>query len=322
MKTERPEKQDRWEPIPIDKLQKRLEGSLQMLRQAQATHKKRCEEAHSWLECHSAEKKAPQWIMDIVRRGDLEDSYVILSGHTFWEEHELREGLRSLYAFAHQACVDVCSREKGIAEYETGQRGLPTDLAVVHPANLARKDLMAYCASAIGFRNALVEIGKIRSADKSHISSLRKRCFELNAGPLIGLLRNSLFHARVVAPIPSAKMVGPGSNSKSRSSAMYIFEKQLLSLRDRHLAWCKSKRPGVTENAERDWAIALDYFDRVCGQEDWAGRVVRLSRLVGDHLHQMNICYRALLQLFSESVSNAERDFKRLLESASSQYAD
>ena len=251
-----------------------------------------------------------------------------LSGHAFWEEHELRDGLRSLYAFAHQACVDVCSREKGIAEYETGQQGLPPDMAVVHPANLvhsanlARKDLMAYCASAIGFRDALVEIGKIRSADKSRISALRTRCFKLNAGPLIGLLRNSLFHARVVSPVPSAKMVGLGSHSKARSSAMYIFEQQLLSLKDRHLAWCNSRRPRVAENAERDWAAALDYFDRVCEQEDWAGRVVRLSRLVGDHLQQMNICYRALLQLFGESASDAERDFKRLLESASSQYAE
>ena len=211
--------------------------------------------------------------------------------------------------------MDICSREKGIAAYEIGRRGPALDVEVTHPADLAQKDFMAYCASAVGFRDTIRRIIQIRSDDEPVLSRLCRDCFESEAGVLIVLLRNSLFHARLLSPVSS------GSMQETSSGVMYILRSQLADLRHRHLTWCEEKSRSAQENARNQWVAALGYFDKVCVSDDWLGDAVSLSQAVADHFQQLNECYRSVRKVLEANVSAVERDFKSLVESAFSQYA-
>lgn len=316
MKTEQSAEPEGQENLPANKLLEGIEAALEFHREEMERRKEQCRKAKKWLKRHSANRDSETWIINLIQSCDLEDYYVILSGHVFWEEHELREGLRSLFGFAYQACVDVCSREKGIAAYEIGSRGPPLDVQLTHPADLAQKDFMAYCASAIGIRDTLCRIIEIRSDDGLRLSRLCKDCFESEAGVLIALLRNSLFHARLLSPVSSVSVQGVGSKKGTRLGVMYILRSQLIDLRDRHLEWCKGKSRRTYENAKNRWDVAFGYFDKICDHDDWAGDVVSLSRIVADHFQKLNHCYRSVREILRENVTDTERDFRLLIESA------
>ena len=315
MKTDKTANLEGQESLPANRLLEGTEAALDRQKEHVKWRKKECKKARNWLKRNSAEKASKPWIRNLIQGCDLEDYYVILSGHDFWEEHELREGLRSLYGFSYQACVDIYSREKGIAAYEIGRRGPPLDVEVTHPADLAQKDFMAYCASAVGFRDTLRRIIQIRSDDEPLLSRLAKDCFELEAGGLIVLLRNSLFHARPLSPVSSVSM------QETSSGVMYILRSQLSDLRDRHLKWCKAQGRSAHKNARNQWLAALGYFEKVCVSDDWTGDAVSLSQVVADHFKQLNKCYRSVRKILKTNVSAAEQDFKTLTDSAFSQYA-
>ncbi len=300
------------EAVLSQKLVEGIERSLELLQRSDEEFKRKREEARKWLKCNSATKRTPECIADLNRRGGIADSYIILSGHAFWKEYQLRDGLHSLFHFADQACRDMCLHENAIAAYKGNPEGSPKEFDAAHPALLAQKDFLTYCASAVGFEETLKGIRGIRCADAPDLKRISNDCFKSEIGVLIKLLRNGFVHARVPSPVWSTTAKASNGGKEARRASLFLFQNELESLRDRHLE---------ERQAKKSWETAFAYFDRVCEHDDLLGPTMSLTYLVAQHFQQLNACYDSVLTLFGADVSDCEQDFQSLLDSASSLYA-
>ena len=300
------------EAVSLQKLTKGINRSLKLLQKSDKELKRKREEARDWLKHNSGTNRTPEWIVDLNRRGPIADTYVILSGHDFWGEHQLRESLRSLFHFAAQACTDMRRHENAIAAYKDNQERSSREFDGNHPALLAQKDFLTYCASAMGFKETLDAVSDIRVTDASQINGIRDACFKSEIGVLIALLRNGLVHARVPSPAWSTKANTSTGDGEARWATLLLLRTDLEDLKTRHL------RVRIEENR---WHRALAYFDRVCEPNYVLGSTISLTYLVAQHFQRLDACYESVLSLFDANPSDCEQDFRSLLDSACSLYA-
>lgn len=315
------------ETVPKQRLMEGISRAAEFWQKSQEDFKRQCKEAQEWLRQNSAKNSTPAWIEDLNRRGGTAHSYIIRSGHAFWGEHQLRESLRSLFHFAEQAYMDMCRHEETIAAYEIGRRGSSRDFSPDHPALLAQKEFLTYCASVVGFKETLKEIRCIfkkdqRDACTEKIDRTRDACFKSQVGLLIELLRNGLVHARLPSPVWSIATRASTGEKKAKLASLFLLRDDLVMLREGHLRWCKKERRDRGKKASQSWETAFQYFDEVSKDEDGLGRTISLTDLVAEHFQRLNACYNSVLSIFDARVSDCEKDFQSLLDSACSLYAD
>ena len=314
------------EAVTTQRLMEGINRALERWQKSQEDFKRQCEEAHGWLRHNSATNSTPEWIADLNRRGGTAHSYIILSGHAFWEEHQLREGLRSLFHFAEQARMDMCLHEEAITAYEIGRKGSSREFSADHPALLAQKEFLTYCASAVGFKDTLRDIRHIYKKDQrvactERIDRIHDACFKSQVGLLIGLLRNGLVHARLPSPVWSVTMKASSGDKKAKLASLFLLRDDLVMLREGHLRWCKEKWGDGGKKENQSWETVFQYSDGVCKHEDGLRDTISLTDLVAEHFRQLRTCYDSVLSLFDTSVADCEKDFQSLLDSACSSYA-
>ena len=122
----------------------------------------------------------------------------LLRYHKFWPELTLRRGLDSLLRSAHQASVDVSRHDAVLgALADSTEYQYKTNHAVGH---VAQKDIIAYCALALGIRDTLKDIQRLRRDIAVNLSEIEDQLFSTDISEFVRKLRNNLLHGRVLVP--------------------------------------------------------------------------------------------------------------------------
>ncbi len=200
--------------------------------------------------------------------------------HSFSREHTLREGLRSVVYAAHQACIDVCRHDAALgALAASADFQDKVDFAIGYAV---QKDVVAYCALAIGVKDSLKEIRTLRSDIKDQISDIENRVYCEDISAFVRKLRNNLLHGRVAVPLWSVSL-GTG-NRTSVGSMRYSIE-DLTALGH----WDEPSRRHMRSSA-------------IDGH-------LNLSAVVRDHFALLNDLKSRLDALFAKNVSRSEADY-------------
>ena len=122
----------------------------------------------------------------------------LLRYHRFWPEQTVRRGLDSLIQSAHQASIDASRHDAALgaladaADFE--------DIVDFAVGDVAQKDVVAYCALALGVRDTLKEVQSLRSDIAEEVSIVENRVYDTDISEFIRKLRNNLLHGRVLVP--------------------------------------------------------------------------------------------------------------------------
>ena len=210
-----------------------------------------------------------------------EERQEVLRYHVYWKEWALRQGLESFIRAAHQASIDISRHDAALGTLAAAQ-GFQDhiDQAVRYAA---QKDIVAYCALALGVRDILAEIKKSRSDISDKIAQIENRVFSADVSQFIRKLRNNLVHGRVLVPYPYWRISWSGGQKKSTGSMMY-WKKELLE-------------SGNWDPPSRNFI------------ESTSGKKVQLSAVVREHFDLLNRLGTEMQDLFARNTSEAERDY-------------
>ena len=203
----------------------------------------------------------------------------ILRYHRFWREHTLRQGLDSVVHAAHQASMDVCRHDAALgALADSADFQSHVDRAVGHSA---QKDVVAYCALALGVRETLKGIRKLRGDLAAELSEIGDRVFCADISEFVRKLRNNLLHGRVVVPRWSVSF--PGEHRTATGSMIYSREEL---------------------TASGDWNTpSLDYMQSSTDEH------LPLARVVREHFVLVSGLKSKVDDVFARTTSQAERDY-------------
>ena len=203
-----------------------------------------------------------------------------LRHHPFWTEWKLRQGMASLVHACHQASIDICRHDAALGELPRSENFHEiVDHAVVHAA---QKDVVAYCALAIGVRDTLEEIRKMRVHDIAEdIAELKKGLFDRDISVFIRKLRNNILHGQVI--VPQWEVLYRREEEDSTGSMGYCIEDLMQS--------------GRWNDRSRNFVSSL------------RGENMRLSAIVRKHFRLLNDLFREVNHVFAKNISPSERDF-------------
>ena len=203
----------------------------------------------------------------------------LLRYHTFWRERTLREGLNSLVHAAHQACIDVSRHDAALgALADSADFQDEVDLAVGH---VAQKDVVAYCALALGVRATLKEFRVLRTDIADQISEIENRVYRADISEFVRKLRNNLLHGRVLIPQWSVSF---GTERRTSTGSMRYSIEELT--------------------ASGCWNAPSHRYLRSLTDGH-----LRLSTVVRDHYALLNDLRSRLDALFARNVSRSEADY-------------
>lgn len=209
----------------------------------------------------------------------------VLHYHVYRKEWTLRRGLESFIHACHQASIDICRHDAALgALAESRDFEDRIDQAVGYAA---QKDMVAYCALALGIRDILGEIRELRTDISDNISELENHAFSAEVSHFIRYLRNNLVHGRVL--IPEWNITYSRERSISTGSMMYGKEELLISGK-----WNEQSR---------------NYIQSTSGEE------IQLSAVVREHFSLLNRLGTEMEDLFARNVSEAEKDYWKIEDS-------
>ena len=257
---------------------------------------------------------SPQWVKDFCRNPlTLDRRDQILSSHPFWGEYRLRSGLDILFHAAHQAYVDLCAREAEIAPLDAGRKPFKS-LDMSRQTYSAQKEVTAYCASVVGMQYIVKDIDKKKGVSALH-NIYSEDCFASDVGELVGLLRNSILHARVSRPYTEITRHLPDEKGRTHYALVGLSKKDLIEAQSIHLKWAETKR-GKTQKQlnEGKWEKAIRCFDRAAESSSILNdQVVPFSRIVETHFQQLQRAHTKASKWFIQNMSECEKDFFSLL---------
>ena len=227
----------------------------------------------------------PDDVRDAINSLVAERRQKLLRYHKFWREHTLRRGLDSLVHSARQASIDVSRHDAALgALADSAKYQDEVDLAVGH---VAQKDVVAYCALALGVREALKEIRDLRSDIADEISETENRVYCTDISEFVRKLRNNLLHGRVLVPQWSVSF--DGERRTTTGSMRYSVEDLMAS--------------GVWNEQS------------LCYMRSSTDEHLHLSVVVRDHIALVNELKSRLDALFAQSMSQSEWDYCQLEDS-------
>lgn len=192
----------------------------------------------------------------------------------------MRQGLSSLVHACHQASIDICRHDAALGELA---RSDSFQEEVDHTiGRAAQKDAVAYCALAMGIRDTLDEIGKLRVNDiADEITGLKDSLFKEDISEFLRELRNNLVHGQVV--IPQWEISYGFESGNSTGSMMYHVDNLMQAGR-----WSKRSR---------------NFISSLHGEKMSLSTVVRKHfKLLNDHIRDINTT-------FARNVKPTETDF-------------
>ena len=208
----------------------------------------------------------------------------VLRYHVYWKEWALRRGLESFIRAAHQASIDISRHDAALGALGalTESQGIQEqiDQAVGYAA---QKDVVAYCALALGLRDILAEIKESRPDISDMIAQIENRVFSADVSQFIRKLRNNLVHGRVLVPYPDWRISWSRGQKKSTGSMMY-WKKELLESGN----WNKQSR---------------NYIESIRGEK------LQLSAVAREHFDLLNRLRMEIEDLFARNTSKAEEDY-------------
>ena len=209
----------------------------------------------------------------------------LLCYHKFWRERTLRRGLDSLLRSAHQASIDVFRHDAALgALADSADFQDNVDLAVGH---VAQKDVVAYCAVAIGVRGALKEVRRLRGDIADQISEIENQVYGTDISEFVRKLRNNLLHGRVLVPQWSVSY--DGEHRTNTGSMRYSV---------------------VDLEATGDWNTQSRRYMQNATDEH-----LHLSAVVRDHCVLVNQLKSSLDALFARHMSESEWDYWQIEDS-------
>ena len=203
-----------------------------------------------------------------------------LRHHPFWTEWKLRRGMASLVQACHQASIDICRHDAALGELPRSENFHEiVDHAVVHAA---QKDVVAYCALAIGVRDTFEEIRRLRVGDIAEdISELKNHLFDRDISEFLRELRNNLLHGRVI--VPQWVVSYRREEQDNTGSMRYCIEDLMQS--------------GKWNERSRNFVSTL------------RGENMHLSVVVRRHFTLLNDVFRQVNSVFANNISLSEKDF-------------
>lgn len=245
---------------------------------SQRTRERRIEE-HVRPHLESGLLPTPDDIRDAINSLVGDKRQKLLRCHRYWRECTLRKGLDSLVNSAHQASIDVTRHDAALGV-------LANSLDFQHKVDfsigqVAQKDIVAYCALALGVKDALKELRGLRSDIADEISGIQNRVYCTDISQFVRNLRNNLVHGRIL--VPQWSVAFDGKHGTSTGSMRYSVQELEASGR-----W----------NTQ-----ALSYM-----QSSTDGQL-HLSVVVRDHFTLLNDLKSRLDALFARSITEAERDY-------------
>ena len=209
----------------------------------------------------------------------------LLRYHKFWREHKLRKGLDSLVHSAHQASIDVSRHDAALgALADSASYQDKVDFAVGHAL---QKDVVAYCALALGVRDTLKKIRNFRCDISDEISEAGKRVYCTDISQFVRNLRNNLLHGDVL--IPQWNVSFDGNRRTTTGSMRYSVDDLKASGK-----W--------NEQARRYMQSSTDEH-------------LHLSVVVRDHFGLINELKAKLDALFAQNISESEWDYCQIQDS-------
>ena len=206
-----------------------------------------------------------------------EEREEILRYHPYWKERQLRLGLESLIRAAHQAYVDICRHDAALGSLAKARDF--EDHVDQTIGDTAQKDVFAYCSLAVGVRDTLRRIEKVRLDIKDEIRDVSCKYFSHNVTAFINKMKNDMIHGSVMIPKWQISY-----DFQSSSGSMTYSEKELLSFGD----WNKESKEYIRKAND--------------GKID-------ISKVVGEHFKLLRDFEREIQDLFARNITDAERDF-------------
>ena len=255
-----------------------FESFFRKMEQSQRAYEQRVDQ-HVRPHLESGVLPTPDDVRDVINSLVGERRQKVLRYHNYWRECTLRKGLDSLVSSAHQASIDVSRHDAALgALADSADFQSKVDFAVGH---VAQKDVFAYCALAFGVRDALKELGKLRSDIENEISQAQDRVYRTDISEFLRKLRNNLLHGRVLFPQWSVSF---DAGRQTRSGSMRYSVEELIASG----SW--------NEHACRYMQSSTDGH-------------LRLSVVVRDHFTLLNDLKSTLDALFARNTSQSERDY-------------
>jgi hypothetical protein len=200
----------------------------------------------------------------------------VIASHKFWREHKLREGLFALIQAAQGACMDLKKHEAALSTVSLGNSRSHEHIEFTI-ANPFQKDVMAYCAAAIGIIDNIRRITKSRPDLEQKVVELLKRCFDTELQDFIKDLRNNLSHGAVVIPAWTINYGPDGTNGIMR------FESEELLLLGK---WCTKSTKMIREKTH-----------------------MHVGEIIFEHSKSITKFHNAIREIFARNISDAERDY-------------
>ena len=209
----------------------------------------------------------------------------LLRYHKFWKEHGLRRGLDSLVQSARQAAIDVSRHDAALGALADSRNFQDrVDSAVGH---VAQKDVVAYCALALGVRDTLKEIRRLRRDIGDEILDIENQVFGADISQFLRKLRNNLLHGRVLVPQWSVSFDGE------------------------HRTGTGAMRYSVVDlEATGEWNTQSHRYMQSAADEH-----LHLAAVVRDHCVLVNKLKSRLDALFARHMSEAEWDYWQIEDS-------
>ena len=208
--------------------------AMDFIRRVAKTQAKQQEQIAEKCIAHLKRKEIPT--SDEVRRSInflVGERQEVLHYHVYRKEWALRRGLESFIRACHQASIDICRHDAALgALAESRDFQDQIDQAV---GFAAQKDVVAYCALALGVRDILKEIRELRSDISDNISGIVEPVFSADISHFIRKLRNNLVHGRVLVPEWSVSYSG---GLKTSTGSMMYRKKELLKSVSYARIWC------------------------------------------------------------------------------------
>ncbi len=203
----------------------------------------------------------------------------VLRYHVYRKEWVLRQGLESFIRASHQASIDISRHDAALgALAESRDFQDQIDQAVGYSA---QKDVVAYCALALGVRDILKEIRGLRSDISDNISGIVEQVFSADISHFIRKLRNNLVHGRVLVPEWSVSYSG---GLKTSTGSMMYSKKEMLKSGNWNEQSC-------------------NYIQSTRGEK------IQLSVVVREHFGLLNRLGTEMEDLFARNTSEAEKDY-------------
>lgn len=256
------------------------EEMLELFKKAQQNTKKK-EEAENLAAIDALKMgtiPTPPEIRATINCRTLDDRQEILSKHVYWKEMMLWEGFFAVTGSLHAAYTDICKHEAAVVPAYQSQYPARDHIEYT-VSNPLQKDVMAFCAAAMGIVDTFRRLRKRRTDIEDEVETLIATLFDNDLSAFIKALRNNLSHGSVTIPNWTV------THDKSGMSGSMNFQKGDLL------------RFGKWSNAARKYI------------EQTEDDVVNIRKAAEEYSENVRKFVTALNTLKAQNVSAAEQDY-------------